>query len=88
MARISRVAMKRPNAWLWIAVGCFAPLILAASLAAAVPARKVRLAYSAFAYANPPFWIAHDLKLFEIKFDPVSSLRFLHGDVAAAHVAL
>jgi hypothetical protein len=24
--------------------------------------KRVRLAYSAFAYANPPFWIAQDLK--------------------------
>jgi len=27
--------------------------------------KKLRLAFSAFAYANPPFWIAHELKLFE-----------------------
>ena len=45
--------------------------IFAASLcrvplsADAAQAKKVRLAFSALAYANPPFWIAHDLKLFE-----------------------
>ena len=78
MARISRVAMKRPNAWLLVAVGCFVPLILAASLAAAEPARKVRLAYSAFAYANPPFWIAHDLKLFE-KYGLDAELVYVSG---------
>ena len=27
--------------------------------------KKLRLAFSAFAYANPPFWIAQELKLFE-----------------------
>jgi hypothetical protein len=27
----------------------------------AAQAKKVRLAFSALAYANPPFWIAHDL---------------------------
>jgi len=27
--------------------------------------KKLRLAFSALAYANPPFWIAHELKLFE-----------------------
>ncbi len=31
----------------------------------AAQAKKLRLAFSAFAYANPPFWIAHELKLFE-----------------------
>src|SRR5512132_2986927 len=31
----------------------------------AAPAKKLHLAFSAFAYANPPFWIAHELKLFE-----------------------
>jgi hypothetical protein len=33
--------------------------------AEAAHAKKLRLAFSAFAYANPPFWIAHELKLFE-----------------------
>lgn len=31
----------------------------------AAQAKKLRLAFSAFAYASPPFWIAHELKLFE-----------------------
>jgi ABC-type nitrate/sulfonate/bicarbonate transport system substrate-binding protein len=31
----------------------------------AAPLKKLRLAFSALAYANPPFWIAHELKLFE-----------------------
>ena len=50
------------------------PLIIVVLAAAAVlsPCRldaaqpkKLRLAFSALAYANPPFWIAHELKLFE-----------------------
>ena len=36
-----------------------------ASDGAAAQAKKLRLAFSALAYANPPFWIAHELKLFE-----------------------
>jgi ABC-type nitrate/sulfonate/bicarbonate transport system substrate-binding protein len=31
----------------------------------AAQSKKLRLAFSALAYANPPFWIAHELKLFE-----------------------
>ena len=38
--------------------------LLPLQLDAAQP-KKLRLAFSAFAYANPPFWIAHELKLFE-----------------------
>ena len=57
--------MKRPNCWLFVTILFVAPFICAIELLAAVPAKKIRLAYSAFAYANPPFWIAHDLKLFE-----------------------
>ena len=34
-------------------------------LSAATPVKKVRAAFTAFAYANPPFWIAKDLRLFE-----------------------
>jgi ABC-type nitrate/sulfonate/bicarbonate transport system substrate-binding protein len=34
-------------------------------LFAAIPVKKHRAAFTAFAYANPPFWIAKDLKLFE-----------------------
>ena len=41
-------------------------------------AKKVRLAYSAFAYANPPFWIAQDLKLFE-KYGLDSELVYVSG---------
>jgi NitT/TauT family transport system substrate-binding protein len=41
-----------------IAAGTLPALTDAAQL------QKLRLAFSAFAYANPPFWIAHELKLF------------------------
>jgi len=57
--------MKRPNCWLLATILSLVPLVCAIELLAAVPPKKIRLAYSAFAYANPPFWIAHDLKLFE-----------------------
>ena len=50
--------MKSRSFWLFGAIAFLALLILASSLSAAVPAKKIRLAYSAFAYANPPFWIA------------------------------
>ena len=50
----------------WIVTGCvlFGAQLLPAELEAAQP-KKLRLAFSALAYANPPFWIAHELKLFE-----------------------
>ena len=34
-------------------------------LFAAAPVKKVRAAFTGFAYANPPFWIAKDLRIFE-----------------------
>ena len=40
--------------------------------------RTVRLAFSALAYANPPFWIAHELKLFE-KYGVDSELVYVGG---------
>jgi ABC-type nitrate/sulfonate/bicarbonate transport system substrate-binding protein len=43
----------------------FAVCALASAPLDAAQAKKLRLAFSAFAYANPPFWIAHELKLFE-----------------------
>jgi ABC-type nitrate/sulfonate/bicarbonate transport system substrate-binding protein len=44
----------------------------------AAQARKIRLAFSALAYANPPFWIAHDLKLFE-KYGLESEIVYVGG---------
>lgn len=44
----------------------------------AAPLKKVRLAFSALAYANPPFWIAHELKLFE-KYGLESELIYVGG---------
>jgi len=46
-------------------------------LQAAQP-KKIRLAFSALAYANPPFWIAHDLKLFE-KYGLESEIVYVGG---------
>lgn len=48
-----------------LAIFLAAPFVFSTVLTAATASKKVRLAYSAFAYANPPFWIAHDLKLFD-----------------------
>jgi ABC-type nitrate/sulfonate/bicarbonate transport system substrate-binding protein len=52
---------------------CWVPLA-----ADAAPATKIRLAFSALAYANPPFWIAHDLKLFE-KYGLESEIVYVGG---------
>jgi ABC-type nitrate/sulfonate/bicarbonate transport system substrate-binding protein len=68
--------MKRTNVWIFLASFFLAPfLVWSTSLAAS---KKIRLAYSAFAYANPPFWIAHDLKLFE-KYGLDSELVYVSG---------
>ena len=56
--------MKRIVTRILLAMLVCAPVVIARRLEAAQP-RKIRLAFSAFAYANPPFWIAHELKLFE-----------------------
>jgi ABC-type nitrate/sulfonate/bicarbonate transport system substrate-binding protein len=69
--------MKRANAWIVLTsfvLGLF--LFMPSSVAAAT--KRVRLAYSAFAYANPPFWIAQDLKLFE-KYGLDSELVYVSG---------
>src|SRR5438046_4643455 len=42
-----------------------AVLLVPNYLFAAVPVKKFRAAFTAFAYANPPFWIAKDLRVFE-----------------------
>ncbi len=48
----------------FIALILFAALVLPTNLLAASP-RKLRAAFAAFAYANPPFWIAKDLRVFD-----------------------
>ena len=70
--------MRRLAVWVFIASFCLALFILAFSGSAAAPVKRVRLAYSAFAYANPPFWIAQDLKLFE-KYGLDSELVYVSG---------
>ena len=70
--------MRRVDVWVFIASFNLALFILASSLSAAAPVKRVRLAYSAFAYANPPFWIAQDLKLFE-KYGLESELVYVSG---------
>ena len=56
--------MCRTNVLVSLSVAS-ALLIISAGDCDAAQAKKLRLAFSAFAYANPPFWIAHELKLFE-----------------------
>jgi len=51
---------------------------LSGSALEAAQLKKVRLAFSALAYANPPFWIAHDLKLFE-KYGIESEIVYVGG---------
>jgi ABC-type nitrate/sulfonate/bicarbonate transport system substrate-binding protein len=70
--------MKGRTAWLFCGIVFVASFVLPSSPPAAVPAKKVRLAYSAFAYANPPFWIAQDLKLFE-KYGLDTELVYVSG---------
>jgi NitT/TauT family transport system substrate-binding protein len=59
-----------------------AVIVLAAGLCSfavyAAQPKKLRLAFSALAYANPPFWIAHELKLFE-KYRLDSELVYVGG---------
>lgn len=61
-------------------ISIFAFLIgyLSGSGLEAAQLKKVRLAFSALAYANPPFWIAHDLKLFE-KYGIESEIIYVGG---------
>ena len=61
-------------------ISIFAFLIgyLSGSGLEAAQLKKVRLAFSALAYANPPFWIAHDLKLFE-KYGIQSEIIYVGG---------
>jgi ABC-type nitrate/sulfonate/bicarbonate transport system substrate-binding protein len=62
-----------------IVAALFAVSLCGAPLTAdAAQAKKVRLAFSALAYANPPFWIAHDLKLFE-KYGLESEIVYVGG---------
>jgi ABC-type nitrate/sulfonate/bicarbonate transport system substrate-binding protein len=53
-------------------------LVILSTHAFAAQGKKIRLAFSALAYANPPFWIAHDLNLFE-KYGLESELVYVGG---------
>jgi ABC-type nitrate/sulfonate/bicarbonate transport system substrate-binding protein len=68
--------MKRFRCWIFV----FAFLIGYCSVSElhAAQSKKLRLAFSALAYANPPFWIAHELKLFE-KYGLDSELIYVSG---------
>jgi ABC-type nitrate/sulfonate/bicarbonate transport system substrate-binding protein len=56
--------MERMMTRILLAIMVCSPAFMPSPVQAA-QAKKLRLAFSAFAYANPPFWIAHELKLFE-----------------------
>ena len=62
----------------WISIFAFLIGYPSASTLHAAQLKKVRLAFSALAYANPPFWIAHELKLFE-KYGLDSELIYVGG---------
>src|SRR5262245_24475041 len=55
------------NQWLQRFIALLLPLatIVPSHLSTAAPLKKARAAFTAFAYANPPFWIAKDLRVFE-----------------------
>jgi NitT/TauT family transport system substrate-binding protein len=57
--------MKRCRAFILISCFLTAAHMLASTSDAAPALKKVRASYSTLAYANPPFWIAKDLGLFE-----------------------
>lgn len=69
--------MNRPIARLILGM-LAACALLPLQLDAAQP-KKLRLAFSALAYANPPFWIAHELKLFEKYGGYESELVYVSG---------
>jgi NitT/TauT family transport system substrate-binding protein len=69
------ITRKRALAVMFITV--LAAVVSRADLYAG-PVKKIRLAFSALAYANPPFWIAHDLKLFE-KYGLDSEIVYVGG---------
>src|SRR5215470_8749109 len=56
-----------------VSIACLCPFAVHAA-----QAKKLRLAFSALAAANPPFWIAHELKLFE-KYRLDSELVYVGG---------
>ncbi len=69
--------MRKWNFGILAAVIVLATCLNPCVINAAQP-KKVRLAFSALAYANPPFWIAHDLKLFE-KYGLETELVYISG---------
>jgi len=69
--------MKRRKAQFIYGIVAASILLPALQVQAAQP-KKLRLAFSAFAYANPPFWIAQELKLFE-KYGYDSELVYVGG---------
>ncbi len=69
--------MRRRSVQLIVAILTAAVPLVPLALHAAAN-NKVRLAVSALAHANPPFWIAHELKLFE-KYGLETELVYISG---------
>jgi ABC-type nitrate/sulfonate/bicarbonate transport system substrate-binding protein len=69
--------MRRRSVQLIVAILTAAVSLVPLALHAA-STNKVRLAFSALAYANPPFWIAHESKLFE-KYGLETELVYISG---------
>ena len=69
--------MRRRSVQLIVAILTAAVSLVPLALHAA-SINKVRLAFSALAYANPPFWIAHEPKLFE-KYGLETELVYING---------
>ena len=72
------VISKQAESRILVPIVLFGMLFYAFQLPAATPLKRIRLSYSAFAYANPPFWIANDLKLFQ-KYGLESELVYVSG---------
>ena len=70
---MSRRSVRLLFGILAVVTGCLTPLTVHGAAS-----KRVRLAFSALAYANPPFWIAHELKLFE-KYGLESELVYISG---------
>ena len=69
--------MRRRRVQLIVAI-LTAPVSLVPLALYTASTNKVRLAFSALAYTNPPFWIAHELKLFE-KYGLETELVYISG---------
>lgn len=73
---------KRAPVLLCVAIWILLAFVWPAELRAA-PMKKVRAAFTSFSYAQPPFWIAKELKLFD-KYGLDAELIYISGAKAIA----